>query len=275
MGYGSLFASFGIGAVLGAFVMPKLREKLNCDQLIVIGAMGFAVTTFILSLSSNFYFAGAGMFLGGISWTLVLSTLTTLVQQVVASWVRARALAIFLGVFFGGMATGSILWGWVASHLTISISLFISALGLIIANSLAYAFTSGQKLIADLTPSDHLHLPHPEENPRYEQGPVMVTVEYSVQHQKVEDFSLAMEDLRHIRIRDGAFFWTLFQDIEDRKKFVECFMIESWLEHLRQHERASIADRDAQNKVSRFLNGKIPPRVKHFIAYDRPKKKRF
>lgn len=273
MGYGSLFASFGIGAVLGAFVMPKLREKLNCDQLILTGAMGFAVTTFILSLSSSFYFAGAGMLLGGMSWTLVLSTLTTLVQQVVASWVRARALAIFLAVFFGGMATGSILWGWVASHLTISIALFIAALGLIIANSLAYVFTSGQQLISDLTPSDHLPLPQAKENPRYEQGPVMVTVEYSVHSQKVESFSLAMEDIRHIRIRDGAFFWTLFQDIEDREKFVECFMIESWLEHLRQHERASIADRDAQDRVFRFLNGKTPPRVTHFIAYDRPKKK--
>lgn len=69
------------------------------DQLIVTGAMGFAVTTFILSLSSNFYFAGGGMLLRGISWALVLSTLTTLVQQVVASWVRARALALFLAVF--------------------------------------------------------------------------------------------------------------------------------------------------------------------------------
>lgn len=275
MGYGFLFAFFGIGAVLSTILLPRLREKLNCDQLIVIGAMGFAITAFILSLSNNFYFAGGGMVLGGMSWTLVLATLTTLVQQVVSSWVRARALAIFLAVFFGGMAAGSILWGWIASHFTISIALFVSALGLMIANFLTYLFTSGQRLILDLTPSNHLPLPHTTENPRYEQGPVMVTIEYSVPSQKIESFSLAMEDLRHIRIRDGAFFWTLFQDIENRKRFVECFMIESWLEHLRQHERASISDRDVQDKVSGFHDDKTPPRVTHLIAYNRPKKKRF
>lgn len=206
VGYGILFAFFGTGAVFSAFILPQFREKFNCDQLIVIGAMGFSMTAFILSLSNNFYFASGGMFLGGMSWTFVLATLTTLIQQVVGTWVRARALAIFFAVFFGGMAVGSILWGWIASYFTISTSLFISALGLVIANFLTYVFTSGQQLIFDLTPSNHLPLPHTEESPRYEQGPVMVTVEYSVPHQKVENFSLAMEDLRRIRIRDGAFF---------------------------------------------------------------------
>lgn len=271
MGYGILFAAFGSGAVLGAFILPQFREKFNCDKLIVIGAFGFAITTFILSLTNNFYFACGGMLLGGISWTLVLATLTTLVQQVVSSWVRARALSMFLAVFFGGMAVGSVLWGWVAANVTISFSLFVAAIGLIMANFLTYIFTSGEKLILDLTPSGHLPPPIPVVSLKYEEGPVMVTIEYSIHPEQTKDFCLAMQDLRRIRLREGAFFWTLFQDIEERKKFVECFMIESWLDHLRQHERISIADRDSQDKASSFHKGSSPPQVKHFIAYNKRK----
>ena len=274
LGYGLLFGAFGSGAVLGVFILPKLQEKLNCDRLILTGAFGFAITTFVLAFTSNFYCAFGGMLLGGISWTFVLSTLTTLAQQVVSTWVRARALAVFLAVFFGGMAFGSVLWGWIAFHFTISIALFIAGIGLIIANFLTYTFTSGQKLIFDFTPSGHSPAPIPAENPRYEQGPMMITIEYSLDHHQIENFYQVMQDLRTIRLREGAFFWNLFQDIENPKKFIECFMVESWLDHLRQHERMSIADRDIQDKASRFHKGNAPPRVTHFIAYEAPKKEK-
>lgn len=274
MGYGVLFTSFGIGAVLSAFILPRFRERLNCDQLIIVGAMGFAITAFILSLSRHFYLAAGGMLLGGISWTFVLATLTTLVQQVVSVWVRARALAIYFAVFFGGMTIGSVSWGWIASQTTISTSLFISAIGLVAANSLSYLFTSGEQFIMDLTPSNHSPAPIPEEPLRHEQGPVMVTVEYGVHKKNVENFSQAMQEMRRIRLREGAFFWDLFQDVEDRKKFVECFMTESWLQHLRQHERTSIADRDIQQKISTFLEGKEKVSVRHFVAYEFRKKRR-
>ncbi|MFZ2196326.1 MAG: MFS transporter, partial [Thermodesulfovibrionales bacterium] len=272
VGYGALFGFFGMGSVLGALALPTFREKLNCDKLIVVGASGFAITTFILAFTSNFYVACGGMMLGGLCWTVVLATLLTVVQQVVSSWVRARTLSIFLAIFFGAMAVGSILWGWIASHFTISHSLFVAALGLIIANFLAFIFTSGESLILDFTPTGHLPAPDVEEAPQYEQGPVMVTVEYFVKPQQAEHFSRSMRDLRRIRLREGAFFWTLFQDIEDRKKFVECFMVDSWLEHLRQHERISISDRVAIDKANSFHDGKESPRVIHFVAYDVPKK---
>ena len=102
----------------------------------------------------------------------------------------------------------------------------------------------------------------------------MVTVEYYVSRDQIENFSWVMKSLRRIRLRDGAFFWNLFQDIEDRKKFIECFMIESWLEHLRQHERMFDSDQEVQDKASSFHEGKDPPRVFHFIARDLPKRRR-
>ncbi len=274
MGYGILFACLGVGAVIGAVILPKLREYLNCDQLIFMGGIGFSLTAFTMALSKGFYFACGAMVLGGVAWTAVLATLTTLIQQVVSSWVRARAISVFLAIFFGGMAAGSVLWGWLASHLTISISLLLSAIGLIIANFLTYAFTSGQKLILDQTPSGRMPAPVIEDPPRYEEGPVLVIIEYYVNRDQIENFSCVMKSLRRIRMRDGAFFWNLFQDIEDRKKFIECYMIESWLEHLRQHERMSVSDHEVIEKAGSFHEGKEPPRVFHFVARELPRKRK-
>lgn len=107
------------------------------------GAIGFAFATFILAFFKNFYFASGAMILGGMAWITVLTTFTTLVQQVVSPWVRARALSIFLAIFFGGMSLGSLLWGWIATHYTFSTALSVAAIGLLACNFLTYIFVSG------------------------------------------------------------------------------------------------------------------------------------
>jgi MFS family permease len=264
--YGVLLTLLGCGAVLGAMFLPYLRQKLNCDQRVLAGAIGFAITTFILSSTNNFYLACGAMLLGGIAWTSVLATLITLVQQVVSTWVRARAISIFFAIFFGGMSLGSFFWGWIATHYSISIALFCAAVGLFSSNILTYLFISGENLILDHTPTHHLPAPTVKEAPKHEEGPVMVTIEYTIERNDIPAFTQAIRDLRRIRLRNGAFFWSLFKDIENPKKFVECFMVESWLEHLRQHDRISVSDRETQEKVSSFHQGNTSPRITHFVA---------
>ena len=272
LGYGILIGLLGFGAVVCAFLLPSIRQKLNCDQLVLMGAIGFAVSTLILALSKNFYFACGGMILGGLAWMAVLSTFMTLVQQIVHAWVRARALSILLAIFFGGMTVGSMLWGWMATHYTIPVALLIAAIGMLVCNLLTYFFISGENLIVDSTPSQFLPIPIVEEEPRYEEGPIMVTVEYIVKKDSINNFIRTMRDLRRIRLRDGAFFWSLFKDIGNPKKFIECFMVESWVEHLRQHERTTVSDQKIQEKVDACHEGKNPPQVTHFVTHKLPRK---
>ncbi len=94
----------------------------------------------------------------------------------------------------------------------------------------------------------------------------MVTVEYYIDPEKIQEFTRTMQQMRRIRRRDGAFMWELFNDIEKPNRMVECFMIESWLEHLRQHERATVADRDAIEKTRSFHLGSELPKVTHLVA---------
>jgi hypothetical protein len=77
----------------------------------------------------------------------------------------------------------------------------------------------------------------------------------------------AMDRMEHRRRRDGAYAWGVFEDTAEPGRFVETFVVESWLEHLRQHERVTTADRVLQERVHRLLES--APIVTHLIAAER------
>jgi quinol monooxygenase YgiN len=97
-----------------------------------------------------------------------------------------------------------------------------------------------------------------------DQGPVLVAVEYLIDPKDRDAFLTALEHLASERRRDGAYAWGVFEDVAQRGRFVETFLVESWLEHLRQHERVTQADRRLQDQVQRFALE--TPKVTHLIA---------
>ena len=98
-----------------------------------------------------------------------------------------------------------------------------------------------------------------------DRGPVLVTVEYQLATKKEREALLsALEKLSHERRRDGAYDWGVFEDSAENLRFLEIFLVESWLEHLRQHERVTNADRVLQERIHHLLVR--APEVRHFIA---------
>jgi quinol monooxygenase YgiN len=93
---------------------------------------------------------------------------------------------------------------------------------------------------------------------------VLVTVEYRIDPKNRDEFLAAFEGLAQERRRDGAFAWGVFEDAAEEGRMVETFLVESWLEHLRQHERATNADRVLQETVQRF-HTEGTPKVTHLI----------
>jgi hypothetical protein len=118
----------------------------------------------------------------------------------------------------------------------------------------------------DLMPARAWPAPQLALSPESDAGPVLIEVAYRVAEAHVEHFILAMRDVREERRRDGAVTWGLYRDLGDPTRFVETFVFESWLEHLRQHERVTIADEGFRRQVHRFLVGKTEPEVKHLIG---------
>ncbi len=98
-----------------------------------------------------------------------------------------------------------------------------------------------------------------------DRGPVLVTIEYRIDPEKSDAFLRAIRDLSQQRKRDGAYAWDVFEDAAEKGHFLETFMVVSWLEHLRQHQRVTNADRIAQDIVGQF-DAAAEPKVTHFIA---------
>ena len=264
--YGLLLTCIGVGAVAGAMVLPRLRAKLSRDVLVAGASVLYALAALMLAHVQNLGLLVVAMLATGVAWISILSALQVAAQMTLPAWVRARGLAAFVVVLMGGMALGSILWGQVAARIGIPATLTTAAFGTVLAIGLTWRFKLGHHQALDFTPSMEWPAPVLAEIPEPDSGPVMAMIEYRVQPGKHADFVAAMQAVREMRRRNGAYFWELFHDAADPDRFVECFMDESWLEHLRQHERVSVADREIQRRAKQFLVEGESTRTTHLLA---------
>jgi hypothetical protein len=77
-----------------------------------------------------------------------------------------------------------------------------------------------------------------------QRGPVLVTIEYFVVQEMMAEFVEAIHEYGRIRLRDGAYRWGVYRDTERADRYVEIFLVHSWAEHLRQHERQIYASEE-------------------------------
>jgi MFS family permease len=264
-GYGLLFGSLGAGAITAAAALPALRRKMSLDVLVAEATLIFAVMMLLLAFLRHAGLIAFVLFALGAAWLTLLVSFITSAQGSVPSWVRGRALAFYMLVFFGGMALGSALWGTVAEQLGVTVAFVCAAVCLVAG--LATTAHHRLKETEGLNLDQSLHWPAPRvvHEPGAEEGPVLVTVEYRIDPANAQYFARAMGDMKKIRRRDGAIRWGLYRDTSDPSRHVETFVVESWVEHLRQHERVTISDRSVQERVNAFHIGPERPIVSHFI----------
>jgi MFS family permease len=265
--YGILLGAIGCGAVIGAFTLPAMKAALGPDRLVAGGTLGTAISLFLLGIAHQSALGIAACALAGLSWIAVLASLNVSVQVSLPDWVRGRGLAVFVTVFFGAMTAGSTLWGQLASGLGLPTAHFAAAAGAIIGIALTWGWKLQSGAGVDLAPSMQWPAPVLVIEANADRGPVLVTVEYQVAPERRGAFLAAIRGLEQERRRDGAYSWDVFEDAARTGRFVETFKVASWLEHLRQHQRVTNADRIVQDAVREF-NAAAEPMVTHFIAAD-------
>jgi quinol monooxygenase YgiN len=202
----------------------------------------------------------------GFAWTTTTSTFNVGVQLSVPAWVQARALGTYQMVFQGGMALGSAFWGYVAEHSSVSRSLLCAALGLLISLPLTRRLHILRGTPPDLSPYS-LNRPAPEVviEPRPQDGPVLIMIEYRIQPSDYEEFSRLIHAMRAVRLRDGAIRWGVYRDAADPTRITENFVVESWIEYLRQRERLTTADRRIRDRLAALHDAESGPRASHMI----------
>jgi MFS family permease len=265
-GYGLILAAFGAGAVTGALTLGKLRTRLSLDRIATTGTLFFGAAMVGIAAVRVWPVFLVLSWIAGIGWLHILATLNTAAQTVLPGWVRARGMSLFVLVFFLASTLGSMLWGAVASSLGLGATIMLAGAAVVIGAGARYRFRVKNTVGLDLAPTRHWPAPTVAESIEPEEGPVLVSVGYQVDPKKLAEFEAAMSDLRRRRRRSGAYFWDLFVDSADPNRHIEVFMVDSWAEHLRQHERVTALDRIAEGRVQACLREGEFPRVQHFLA---------
>jgi MFS family permease len=259
--YGLLVGFFGTGALAGAWLLPAVTSRVRPNSLLTAATILLAGVLFSIAFVRSYAVMAGIMIAAGLSWLALMSSLNGAVQGSVPGWVRARASALSSLTFMGGMTAGSALWGLIATVGSVPFAL-VSAAGAGLAGAcLGVRYRLPERSV-DYAPS--LHWPKPElEGASNEAGPVEVTVEYRIDPARAGVFDQEIRRLGDVRKRDGATDWRLDVDPADPSHYIEIFTLPSWTDHLRQHERVTVADRQLEDAVRAFHAGRTPPVVTH------------
>jgi hypothetical protein len=115
----------------------------------------------------------------------------------------------------------------------------------------------------DLSTWNHWGNPSMFEGYAGDLGPVLVTVKYLIDPMKASEFLNEIYRYQRVRRRDGATRWGIFYDTQSPNVYLESFLVDSWAEHQRQHNRFTVADHELEKRVLSYALEPIT--VNHYI----------
>jgi MFS family permease len=263
-GYGVLFGAFGVGAMVGAVVLGRVRGRLSNNGMLGAAGVVYAAASAVIVLTLSFPAALATLVFAGLAWMAATSTLAAELQLFLPAWVRARGLAVYTVIFTGSMTAGALIWGLVAEVVGLQAT-FLMAAFVVLAGVIAGVVWRVPET-GHLDPQPVIYWPAARLafDPEADAGPILVTVEFTVAPEREAAFLEAMDHLRRSRRRTGASRWELYRDGDRPDRFVEIFSVPSWEEHLRQHEgRLTAADKDIEEAALAFSDP--PARAEHLL----------
>jgi MFS family permease len=269
-GLGILFAAIGGGAVATAAVIPRVREHLSADRVFAAGSALVAAALTALALVDSRPLAVVVCVVAGVGWLFCLSTLNVASQEVLPGWVRARGLALYLTAISAGIALGSAGWGKLANAAGTQWTFAGGALAIAVTVALAWRWRFDRIADVDLRPAP-MAAPEARLVVGDEAGsPVLVVVAYEVRPESEDDFLRALRLVGRARRRTGATDWSVYRDADRDHRYIETFVLPSWDEHMRQHQRRTVTDLELQEDVWEYLQPGTEPTAKHFIQPPEP-----
>jgi MFS family permease len=269
-GLGVLYAGIGLGAVVTAGIVPRVRDRLSADRVFALGTALVAIALLLLAVLPYRVPAVAFCVVAGIGWLFCLSTLNVASQEVLPSWVRARGLALYLTAISAGIALGSALWGKLAGWSGVPWTWGFGALALVVTLVFAFRWRFDRIADVDLSPAPMTEPNAPLIGAEDSDSPALVVVAYEVSPEAEADFLRALRLVGRARRRTGASDWSVYRDADRDHRYIETFVLPSWDEHVRQHQRRTVTDFELQEDVRAYLKPGTEPTAKHFVAPPEP-----
>lgn len=254
-----LLASMGAGAIVAALNLPRLRQMMPRDVLVMRSTMLQSVSMAVMAFAPNAWVAVPAMVLNGMAWITCANSLSVSAQLALPDWVRARGMSMYQMAIMGASAAGAALWGHVSTLSSVSTGLLVAAASGTLVMLVAQYLVSDLSIEEDMTPSRQFKAPVAEEPPGV--GNVVVTIEYLIDPARADDFRALMQESRRSRLRQGALEWELLRDVNRPGRFVEQIVDESWTEHLRRFDRVTASDVALRERKLAFHIGEEPPVV--------------
>jgi len=266
-GYGLLLGALGAGALIGAFVLPRLRTLLSDNRLLMAAALVYGAAMVVLVLVHNPVAGFLALVPAGTAWITVIASANTAVQLMLPGWVRGRGLAAYQMVLFGSQAVGALVWGLLAEYGGLTITFLAAAAMLLVgaASVRIWPLFDARKFNPDRLV--YWREPSLVIDPEPDTGPVLVTYAYTVPSDREQPFLEAMRAVRLSRLRTGAIWWGLYRDGETANRFLEAYTVLSWDEHLRQHHDR-LTSTDAAIEREAWALADSPVDVSHLFPVD-------
>jgi MFS family permease len=264
-GYGLLLGCVGIGAFAAATFGPAARRLLGPRALYAAAAGVIAAAAAVLAVSGDVYLDAVALVAAGAAWITALGLLGASYQSAMPPWVKARGIAYYLIAFQGSTAFGGLAFGALAQAASVTTAFLVCAGFLAVGIVLTWRLALPATTATDAQPGEPWPLPDLDAA-GVNDGPVLVTVMWSVQHDRRSDFLALTPELRRLRHRTGAASWRLYREVADASEFVETFIVGSWAEHERQHGRIYESDLAILDQLDATLDPGHPRQVEHYLA---------
>jgi MFS family permease len=274
LGYGILNGSMGVGAVVAAFTLPRVRRRFSTDRIIAAATFYNVSTLIVLARVHLPSVIIPVLMVAGFCWTSTMASLNTSVQISVPAWVQARALGTYLMTFQGGLALGSVVWGFIAERWGTPTALLCAAGGFAGTYPLVRQFRILRGGVPDTTPHKSKRAApelarFPEDDAEgsdpAQAGPVRISIEYRIPLENYAEFTHRIHQLRGVRLRDGALRWGIYRDAANPEHLNETFIMESWIEYLRSRERMTASDEQVRREVWELHRDVDTPRVTYQV----------
>ncbi len=261
-----MLSCLGGGAIFAALRFPRWRQRFDRDAFVRYGTLVHAAMSSLIVLVPEYWVALPAMVVAGMAWISVANSLAVAAQVALPDWVRARGMSIYQMGLMGGAAAGSLLWGQVASWVSVEGSVLAAAAAGLVVLLLTRGLTVEGGADIDFSPAAARNAPNPAYEIGPDEGPVMVTLEYQIDPAEAAAFAQVMQSTRQARLRQGALSWGLFRDVSVPGRYVEYFVDETWVEHLRRLERFTASDAELRDRRLSFHRAAEPPLLRRYVA---------
>ncbi|SEQ04447.1 Predicted arabinose efflux permease, MFS family [Devosia sp. YR412] len=265
LAYGTLLGCFGFGAIGGAFLNGRIRERYSNEVIVRLACIGFAASSVALGYSRDPLLSHFALIPAGACWVLALSLFNVSIQLSSPRWVVGRALSLYQTATFGGMALGSWVWGLSADVIGPDKVLALAGVTMLACALVGFRLPLPEFNARDLNPLNTFNEPVLKLDLRPRSGPIMVMVDYQIDHADIPKFLALMADRRRIRLRDGARQWGLLRDLEHPQTWTETYHVPTWIDYVRHNLRRTKADADNTEQLRALHRGDNPPLVHRMI----------